>query len=161
MNPYRTFHESYPSSEGGSTTPSSSPSPRPTMDVRARTMDTGRVTVESPHPVVFDIRSNEELEKILQDFPIVVVDVWAAYCNPCKMLMPKYERIARKFERHFHNRHIIFLKDNIEQNQDIHKPHVRVVPTFFIYVRGQRYHIANFSEIEATVESALNDVMSA
>lgn len=163
MNPYRSFHESYPTSEGEASSLSSSRTLRPTVDARRRGgagVEQGNVASTTAHPVVFDIRTQEELQRMIRDFPIVVVDVWAAYCNPCKMLLPKYEKIARKYERHFHDRHIIFVKDNIEQNPDLHKPDVRVVPTFFIYVHGQRYHIANFGEIEATVESALNDVMA-
>lgn len=164
MNPYRTFHESYPYPDGGGGREHSAASPsnalRPTVDVRSASADTGRMTVESRNPVVFDCTSNDELQRLIQEFPVVVVDVWAPYCNPCKMLLPKYERIARKYEKQFQERRIIFLKDNIELNADIHKPHVRVVPTFFVYVHGQRYHISTFSEIEPTVESALNDTMA-
>ena len=160
MNPYRTFHESYTSLDNDTSTTGSI---APVRSLSQRAMEPQSVTTTTttnPNPIVFDIRSNEELAKIVQDFPIVVVDVWAPYCNPCRMLMPKYEKIARKYERAFHDRLLIFVKDNIEQNIDIHKPHVRVVPTFFVYVHGQRYHISTFSEIEPTVESALNDVLS-
>lgn len=107
----------------------------------------------------FDIKSNQEFNDILDKFPIVVVDVWGAFCNPCKLLMPKYEKIAQKYAQYFQNGYIIFIKDNIEQNLDIHKPHVSVVPTFFIYVHKKRYQISDFREIDTTVESALRDVI--
>lgn len=115
---------------------------------------------QPPQPnYTFDIKSNQALHDILDKFPIVVVDVWAAFCNPCKLLMPKYEKIAQKYAQYFKNGYIIFIKDNIEQNPDIHKPHVSVVPTFFIYVNKKRYQISDFREIDATVESALRDII--
>lgn len=139
---------------------------RPTMDIRAGRPppivgSTNTTTQQhgQASPVVFDLQSAEELQRMIHDFPIVVVDVWAPYCNPCRMLMPKFEKIARKYEGAFRDRRLIFVKDNIEVNADIHKPLVRVVPTFFVYVHGERYHISSFGEIEATVDSALMDVI--
>jgi len=148
MNPYKTVNESYLESVN--------PSP-----IAPSTAQRRQIVSQQPNTkpsIVYDIDSLETFEKILKDFPIVVVDVWAAYCNPCKMLMPKYEMIARKFEGHFRDKHIIFLKDNIEMNVNIHKPLVTVVPTFFMYVNGKRYHISDFREMEVTIQSALNDV---
>lgn len=109
---------------------------------------------------VFDIQDKESFEAILKIFPIVVVDVWAAYCNPCRMMAPKYENVANAFRRKHEQRMIIFLKDDIEQHSDIHKPLVSVVPTFFMYVNGKRYHVPDFRELEVTVEAALTDIMS-
>lgn len=107
--------------------------------------------------VVYNIDTMESFQHILQSYPIVVVDVWAAYCNPCKMLMPKYEKIAQRYGNY--PQHIIFLKDNIEENATIHKPLVTVVPTFFMYVYGHRYKISEFGELDSTVQAALIDVL--
>jgi hypothetical protein len=73
------------------------------------------------------------------------------------MLMPKYEKIAVRYGNY--PQHIIFLKDNIEENPTIHKPLVTVVPTFFMYVYGQRYKISEFGELDSTVQAALVDVL--
>lgn len=107
---------------------------------------------------VFDVGSKEEFESIVSSFPIVVVDVWAGYCNPCNMMAPKYADLALKFRTEHQRQQVIFVKDNIETNVDIHKPLVTVVPTFFMYVHGKRYHIPDFREMEITVQTALNDI---
>ncbi len=132
MNQYSTFNESYKS-------PYDSDQNEPSL--------------------TFDIENKESFEQILQMFPIVVVDVWAPYCNPCRMMMPKYEAVAKAFLPQHQQQQIIFMKENIEEHADIHKPHVTVVPTFFMYVHGKRYHIADFREMHVTVESALVDLM--
>lgn len=134
MNQYGSFHETYKSpydaTDGGSAS-----------------------------PIVYDIDGKESFQKIVDLFPIVVVDVWAPYCNPCKMMAVKYENVAKMFQKQHENHQIIFMKDNIEQHDDIHKPHVTVVPTFFMYVHGKRFHIPDFREMQVTIESALSDVL--
>lgn len=106
--------------------------------------------------IVFDIDSEESFHNILNSFPIVVVDVWAKWCNPCRLLGPKYDQLAHKYEKAFHEQRIIFLKDNIDQNEEIHKPFISVVPTFFIYVQGQRNVVEKFSDIDAILQDLLN-----
>lgn len=131
MNPYKSFNESY-----------SSP----------------YESIEGQDSVTFDIESKESFERILKMFPIVVVDVWAAYCNPCKMILPKFESLARSFQQQHKEAKIIFMKDNIEVHDDIHKPLVSVVPSFFMYVHGKRYPVPDFRELDVTIETALADI---
>ena len=111
---------------------------------------------ESGSKIVFDIDSSESFQNILETFPIVVVDVWAPWCNPCRQLGPKYDKLAHKFEEAFNERRVIFLKDNIENNEDIHKPIVAVVPSFFIYVQGKRNVVEKFSDIDMILQDLLN-----
>lgn len=133
MNQYGTFNQSYPTSSGVNGGQDNEPS------------------------FVFDIEDKQSFEHILQMFPIVIVDVWAPYCNPCRMMAAKYNDVAKQFVAQHKEQKIIFMKDNIEQHDDIHKPHVTVVPTFFMYVHGKRYHIPDFREMQVTIETALVD----
>lgn len=110
---------------------------------------------EDTSKIVFDIDTEESFQNILESFPIVVVDVHAPWCRPCKMLNPKYNELAKKYEDAFHQQQVIFLKDNIENNEDIHKPIVTVVPTFFIYVKGKRNIVEKFSDIDGILQDLL------
>lgn len=142
MNQYGTFEESYGSTNDASVESyqGGQPSGRPSL--------------------VFDIEDKNSFHEILKLFAIVVVDVWAPYCNPCRMIAPKYVDIANSFATEHNQNLIIFMKDNIQQHDDIHKPDVTVVPTFFLYVLGKRYHIPDFREMRVTIETALEDVKS-
>ena len=106
--------------------------------------------------LILDIQSNEQLQEILNRFPIVVVDVWAPFCNPCRMLTPKYMELAQRYKIYIENGQIAFLKDNIEQNEDIHRPLVSVIPTFFIYINGQRKTVEKFSDIDGILQNLIN-----
>lgn len=45
---------------------------------------------------------------------IVVVDFWAAWCGPCKMLTPIMEKVAIKFKGK-----LTVAKLNVEENQQV------------------------------------------
>lgn len=116
------------------------------------------VSSDTRPSLLFDIKDSDNFQEILSKFPIVVVDVWGSWCNPCKLLMPKYNDLAYDFETEFHNNRIIFLKDNIDDKNTIHRADISVVPTFFIYVHGKRYLVSSFSDLRDTIRDALQNI---
>lgn len=113
---------------------------------------------DSESKIVFDIDSEEDFEKILKKFSIVVVDVNAKWCNPCRQLAPKYDKLAKKYEHAFNEKIVIFLKDDIDINENLHKPIISVVPTFFIYVNGKRNVVENFNDIDGILQNLIKDL---
>ena len=64
---------------------------------------------------------------------LVLVDFWAEWCGPCKMMHPIFDRMAKKY------RHIKFARVNVDQNQDISmKFGVQAIPTFIMFKDGKR-----------------------
>jgi len=64
---------------------------------------------------------------------LVLVDFWAEWCGPCKMMHPIFERMAKKY------RHIKFARVNVDQNQDISmKFGVQAIPTFIMFKNGNQ-----------------------
>ncbi|MBL4938329.1 thioredoxin [Clostridium sp. YIM B02515] len=71
-------------------------------------------------------------EVINRDIP-VVVDFWAAWCGPCKMLGPVIEEIADELEGK-----AVVGKVNVDENQDIAmKYKVFSIPTVLVFNNGQ------------------------
>jgi thioredoxin 1 len=64
---------------------------------------------------------------------LVLVDFWAEWCGPCKLMHPVFERMAKKY------RHIKFARVNVDQNQDISmKFGVQAIPTFIMFKDGKQ-----------------------
>lgn len=63
---------------------------------------------------------------------VTVVDFWAPWCGPCRMLAPVFEEVSASFEGR-----ATFSKINIDDNSDAASKHgVRSIPTLMIFKKG-------------------------
>ena len=63
---------------------------------------------------IFNTTTKKEFEeKVLQSKKLVLVDFWAEWCPPCKMMEPILADVARKLENE-----IDIVKVNIESSPD-------------------------------------------
>ena len=75
--------------------------------------------------------SNFDLEK--SKYSLLVVDFWAAWCGPCKMISPIIEQLAEQYSGK-----IVFGKVNVDENPLIsQKFQIQSIPTLMILKKGQ------------------------
>ena len=78
--------------------------------------------------------SDESFEKeVLQSDRPVLIDYWAEWCGPCKMIAPVLEEVAAEYSDR-----MIVAKLNIDDNpQTPPKYGIRGIPTLMIFKNGQ------------------------
>ena len=75
---------------------------------------------------------NFEKEVIQSEVP-VLVEFWASWCPPCKMMEPMIEKLAGEYDGQ-----VKFVSINIDRNGEIaDKMNVSGVPTFIVFDNGQ------------------------
>ena len=77
--------------------------------------------------------------EILNTDQLVVVDFWATWCGPCKMMLPIMEELKAELEGSAK-----VLKFDVDENQELSSAYgVRTLPAFFVFKDGDV--VAQFS----------------
>ena len=71
--------------------------------------------------------------QVLQSSQPVLVDYWAEWCGPCKMIAPILDEVATGYEGRLQ-----IAKMNVDENRDIPaKFGIRGIPTLMLFKNGQ------------------------
>ncbi|WP_310567926.1 thioredoxin TrxC [Hydrogenophaga sp.] len=84
------------------------------------------------HPVALDDEAAFDKHIARSQVP-VLVDFWAPWCGPCRMMAPAFEQAAQQLEPHMR-----LAKVNTEAVQNLAVRHnIRSIPTLALFVNGR------------------------
>jgi thioredoxin 1 len=68
----------------------------------------------------------------IRKYPLVVIDCWAPWCGPCRMVAPAIEELAKEYAGK-----VVFGKLNVDENPQIASDFgIMAIPTLFIFKNG-------------------------
>ena len=77
--------------------------------------------------------TDANVDQALQRFPLIVVDCWAPWCGPCRMMTPVIDELAKEYAGK-----IVFGKVNVDENaQTAMKYGIRSIPALLIFQDGK------------------------
>ncbi len=104
-------------------------------------------------PIAID-DSNFEKEVLKAKMP-VLVDFWAAWCGPCRMVAPIIEELAKEYEGK-----IAFGKVDVDQNPKIASKYgIMSIPTLIIFKDGKPISQTVGSKPKSELKRSLNSVL--
>lgn len=81
-----------------------------------------------------NIKSVDEFKKILSENKKVVVDFYADWCGPCKMMSPMFEAAATEVKD------VVFIKLNVDELQSIAQEfEISSIPTMILFKDGKLF----------------------
>ena len=77
--------------------------------------------------------SDASFSSEISKYPLMVVDFWAAWCGPCRMVAPVIEQLAKEYAGR-----VAFGKLNVDENPlTSNEFEVQSIPTLLIFRNGE------------------------
>lgn len=102
--------------------------------------------------MVKDIKTNEFREKVIDSGKTVLVDFWASWCGPCRMLSPAVDSVSEQVSG------VEFYKVNVDEEPELARQfEIMSIPTLIVFKNGtvvnQSVGVIPESDIKALVEN--------
>ena len=73
-----------------------------------------------------------DIDETIKKYPTIVVDCWAVWCGPCRMIGPIIEELAKEMKGK-----IVFGKLNVDENPATSmKYNIMSIPTLLVFKNG-------------------------
>ena len=92
----------------------------------------GGKTLETKWPDTPIHLLDADIDEATKKYPMMVIDCWAPWCGPCRMIGPIIEELAKEMKGK-----IVFGKLNVDENpQTSMKHNIMSIPTLLVFKNG-------------------------
>lgn len=105
----------------------------------------------STHPIA--VSSKQDFEELIRDAPApVLVDFWASWCGPCRVVAPELEKIAQKRPGE-----VIVAKVDTEALPEVAERYgIQSIPTMIVFRGGNEANRLSGAMPASAIESRLS-----
>ena len=101
------------------------------------------------------IIDQSNFDSLIASADVALVDLWATWCGPCRMLSPTVDDIAQEYEGR-----VAVGKCNVDDNEEIaEKFGVRSIPTLLYFKGGQLVDKSVGLVSKQEIETILNNLL--
>lgn len=94
----------------------------------------------------------EELDNLLTTESVVLVDFFAMWCGPCKMLTPTIEKVATEFDGK-----VTVVKVNIDDESELARKYgIQSIPTLVYFKNGKEVNRSVGMVVRGDIVASLN-----
>ena len=102
------------------------------------------------------ILTNSNFRSEVAKYPVLLVDFWAPWCGPCRMVSPIIEQLAKEYSGK-----VAFGKVNVDENQMISASFgIQSIPTMMIFKNGKAVDVIIGALPKAQIESKIKQQLS-
>lgn len=99
--------------------------------------------------------TNENIAEVLASSAVVVIDFWATWCGPCRVLGPTVEEVANEYADK-----AVIAKCNVDDCEEISMKYgIRNIPTLIFFKNGEvadrTVGVVSKQEIAAKIDSLM------
>ena len=105
--------------------------------------------------MVTDVTDQDFEEEVIKSTLPVLVDLWAPWCGPCKMIAPVVDKLAEMYQGKFK-----FYRLNVDENpQTASKYGVMSIPTLIFFKGGKAVDTVVGAVPERVLQPKIDDLL--
>ena len=102
-----------------------------------------------------NVIDQNNFEEIINSKPVALVDLWASWCGPCRMLSPTVDDLAAPYEGR-----VAVAKCNVDDNDELAANFgVRSIPTLLFFKNGELADKTVGLVSKQEIENILNNLL--